>query len=147
MPNETRIRSAAPARRTATTQTKKATPKAVRQRVVARAVEQFVARAVAREEALLDPGQAYSTPKTTSGNSRPPQNGLGTRCRPPIATSPPGTSRSAPISQPRYQSGWAPLPPVDLVRPPLPDRVDLHEAAEQHEHGRDGDSRPSERSA
>ena len=54
-------------------------------------------------------GQASRAANTTSGKSAPPQNGLGTRVRLPISTSKWGTRRSAPISQPRYQSGWAPL--------------------------------------
>ena len=54
-------------------------------------------------------GQANSTPNTSSGNAAPPQNGLGITVRPPITSSQLGISRSAPISQPMYQSGWAPF--------------------------------------
>ncbi len=46
-----------------------------------------------------------------SGNSTPPQNGLGTIVWPPIVGSQFGIIRSAPINQPRYQSGWAPFSP------------------------------------
>ena len=54
-------------------------------------------------------GHANITANTTSGNSAPPQNGLGMIVWLPIAGSKFGISRSAPISQPMYQSGWAPF--------------------------------------
>ena len=47
--------------------------------------------------------------KTTSGNAAPPQKAFGTSVYFPIVMSKWGTSRSAPISQPRYQSGCAPF--------------------------------------
>ena len=54
-------------------------------------------------------GHANSTPNTISGNSAPPQNGLGMTVRPAITSSKLGISRSAPISHPMYQSGCAPF--------------------------------------
>ena len=54
-------------------------------------------------------GPQNITPKTTSGKSAPPQNGLGISVWLPIAGSKLGISRSAPISQPMYQSGCAPF--------------------------------------
>ena len=54
-------------------------------------------------------GHSPSTVNTSVGNRRPPHNGLGTSVYFPIVKSNPGTSRIAPISQPRYQSGCAPF--------------------------------------
>ena len=54
-------------------------------------------------------GHANITPNTTSGKSAPPQKGFGTIVWLPIAGSQLGIRRSAPISQPMYQSGWAPF--------------------------------------
>ena len=80
------------------------------------------------------------------GKRTPPKNGLGMIVRPPIIGSKSGISRSAPISQPMYQSGWAPLVPMPgLVGPVLPDRVDLDQPAEQHQHAGDGAEEPAGR--
>src|ERR1700760_260769 len=72
---------------------------------------------------LSSAGQAYMTPNTTSGNSAPPKNGLGMTVRPPITSS---------------QLG-AVLRQVRVVRAPLPDGIDLDEAAHQKQHGGHGE--------
>ena len=46
---------------------------------------------------------------TNSGKAAPPQSGLGMMVCPAITGSQLGIRRSAPISQPMYQSGWAPF--------------------------------------
>ena len=76
--------------------------------MLARAVEEVVTGPVA-QQARLEERPRESTLKTTPGKAMPPQNGLGTSVRPKTWISSGGMSRSAPMSQPRYQSGWAPL--------------------------------------
>jgi hypothetical protein len=46
------------------------------------------------------------------------------------------------MSQPRYQSGCAVGRAVELVRAPLPDRVDLDQPAERDEDGEDEEHEP-----
>ena len=78
-------------------------------RAVARAVEQVVAAAVAGEPPLeRRPGEHHAEHDQREQRRRP-RTGWGSACAPPIAGSKLGIRRSAPISQPMYQSGWAPF--------------------------------------
>src|ERR687888_420981 len=113
MPRKTKSRSDEPAKNTSPTQVRNASPKAVRSGASrGRSSKLRGSRSPVRRRSIQ--GQEASTASTTSGNSAPPQNGLGTIVASPIVTSKPGTKRRPPINQPRYQSGWAPLVPSQV---------------------------------
>ena len=96
--------------------------------------------AVARERPLEPrPGEEHAE-RQRGERRRRRRTGWDERVAEGVAAPSSGISRSAPISQPRYQSGCAPLvASAGSIRAPLPDRVDLDEPAEQHEHGGDAE--------
>ena len=148
---ETKTRSAEPATKTSTTQVKTPTPIAVRHGRVARAVEQVVRPAVAGERAARATARRRAA-RTTSEREqrRRPRTGSATTVQSPITTSNPRHSRSAPISQPRYQSGCAPFVAVRRRRTGPHSQIGLiwTRPPSSEEHGRDGAAAaPSERGA
>ena len=118
-------------------------------RVVARAVEQVVARAVAQQPRARANGHSASIANTTPREQRPAQERVGHERVADDADSSGGMSRSAADQPAEVPVGLRAVGrAVELVRAPLPDRVDLHEPAEQRRAPRrPRASRPSERSA
>ena len=79
-------------------------------------------------------GHRYSSVNVRSPSSTPGKNGFGIS-KPNALISHPGMIRSAPSSQPMYQSGCdAAETCAGVERAEHPDRVDLHQAAEEAQH-------------
>ena len=103
------MRSAAPAMKTTVTQVKKPAPMAVRSGLSRGRSSSSWRRRSRVTKRCSSHGHRYSSPKQTLGNSSPPKNGLGIHVWPAKRASSGGIVRGAPISQPRNQSGCAPL--------------------------------------
>ena len=94
-------------------------------------------------------GQRQSTPNTTSGNSAPPQNGFGITRAAADRDVEAGHQPQRADQPAEVPVGLRAVRPVgDVVWPPQPDRVDLHEPAEQERaRAATANIRPSERGA